>query len=415
VRIALVGCWHDDNRGDGAILLGLIQDLYALHPGVQLRAFSIFSDERGPFATAFRHVRSIFPQIETYTSPIGDIYNPNIGHIRRIFRAKSLMIGPLGWGIPPGRPSLAPLIGSDRIISVGGYRFKADRGDLIDLIRLLFHSLPLLLAQRYEKPYVIDAQSIGPIRGSLHRKIVRRALGGARLIGVREWPSFAEVRSLGPAARLVCVPDAALAVDPIASDRVLGFMRAHNLTDRPYIVLAPRQWFFENRDKYRAYIDTMARFVRELSRDGHRVVLVAHALGPIPREDDRRACREIAVRAGAPPPLIVAEDWNPMELAAFYGRAAALVGGRLHAALLAARAGAPPIAIAYEGTKTQGIMDMIGLEDFVLHISALDYPGLIRIFDKMMAEKDAIKPALSDRIRALREIRREFVRRMVEE
>jgi len=414
MRISLVGCWHDDNRGDSAILNGLIKDLYEINPTLQLRAISIFSDEYGPFLTSFRHTKSLFPQLDVYVSPISDPYNPNISNLRRLFRAKSIIINNLFSTIKLNRKNILPIVSADLIISVGGYRLKTYRGDLIDLVRILFHSFPMFLAQRYNKIYVIDSQSVGPIRGAIHRRIVHRALRGAKIIGVREFMSFEEVKSLGLVSNLVFTPDSAFSIHPLVSNRVLYFMKNKKLNGGDYIVLAPRQWFFENHQKYHQYVDILSNFVDYLAKNGYRVVLVAHSIGPIVIEDDRKACLDIATRVRYGSPVMVFEDWNAMELAAFYGYAIGVVSVRLHAALLASLSGIPSVAIAYEGTKTQGIMEIIGLGEFVIDISRLSYENLVNTFDNLLSKTDSIRSKLIDNVLLMRKLRREFLRDIVQ-
>lgn len=412
MKIGLIGCWHDDNRGDSAILIGLLNDLYALRSDLNISAFSIFSDANGPFKVAFRHILSLFPQLRVYPSIIPDPYNPSLGRLQRSLRVKSMIYRSLCLMIRSYRSALAPFVNSDLVISVGGYRFKSYRDDIVDLVRIIFHSLPLFIAQRYGKPYIIDAQSIGPIRGKVHRKIIQRALQGAIVVGLREPLSFKEVRSMG-LSNLRLIPDSAFSLRPLLSDRVLEFMRKHSLLNRSYIVLVPRQWFFRDHIRYQDYIRTMVRFIKRSSAYEHLIVLVPNSIGPIPIEDDRKICYDIAFQAKSPNLIIVDEDWNAPELAAFYGHSDVIISVRLHAVILASLSGVPAVAISYEGFKTRGIMDLIGLRNFVLDISDLNVEELISKLEDVSQMTDLIRSNLQNVVSEMRRKREDFIREFI--
>lgn len=412
--IGLIGCWHDDNRGDSAILFGLLNNLYQSSPGLEVRAFSLFSDACGPFRTAFRHVQTNFPQLKVYPSPFPDIYNQDLGFLQRIQRLNSILYYNLMANTLKNNRIWLRLLESDLIISVGGYRLKSPRGDLVDLIRVVFHATPFLMLQKYGKKYVIDAQSIGPIIGKIHRRIVRSVLDNAIIVGLRESISYQEVLSLGLTSNLRLLPDAAFSLKPMLSDRVRNFLRSNRLLNRPYVILAPRQWFWRRPPYYDAYIEVLAQFARVLQKEGYIPVLVAHSIGPISLEDDRVVCWDIASRIKDIRPIIVDEDWTPSELAAFYGCAAAVIGVRLHAALLALLSGTPSIAIAYEGPKTQGIMRYLNLDYFVITIRSLSLNELLIKFEASQDMRNDIQSDVGQMIEMARKERDMFINELIE-
>ena len=62
--------------------------------------------------------------------------------------------------------------------------------------------------------------------------------------------------------------------------------------------------------------------------------------------------------------------WSPAELQTAYGQMDLFVGTRLHSNIFALTAGTPVIAIAYY-YKTYGIMQMLGLSEWVLDIRTI--------------------------------------------
>ncbi len=414
MQVGLIGCWHDDNRGDSAILFGILNDLYEISPDLKVKAYSLFSDPQGPFRTAFRHVQANFPGLVVYPSPLPDIYDPNLNLLGRTRRAGRLLYSILRNSASNSDQIWCDLIRNDLIISVGGYRLKSPKGNLVDLIRIIFHAFPFLLFRKFGKKYVLDAQSIGPLKGNIHRNIVRKALQDAMIIGLRESISYQEVRDLGLTSNLKLVPDAAFSLNPCLSDRVINFLRDYRLMNRPYVVLAPRQWFWNRRDDYLAYEDTIVNFIKMIKRIGYVPVLVSHSIGPISIEDDRILCQNIAYKAKNHDLVINDADWNPSELAAFYGCAAAVIGVRLHAVVLALLSGVPSIAIAYEGPKTQGIMRYLGLESFVIPIGSLTFDELLRKFESLHHTKESIQNNIIKKVEIARVERLNFVKEIIE-
>jgi colanic acid/amylovoran biosynthesis protein len=410
MRIGLIGCWHDDNRGDGAIVAGLISDLFKIEKDLDIHIFSMFSTNNCFLFHSFRHLKNLFPGISIHPSPIPSIYDPNLSLSGRFLRSINLFC--LNFiDFCNFHEAIIPLLRSDLIISVGGYRLKSKQGGVVDLVRILFHSFPLLMARRYGKNYVIDAQSIGPIRGIIHTKIVRRVLSHATIVGIREPFSLQIVRKLKISAPVRLVPDAAISVIPQYSSRVMEFLRNFGLNNGNFIVLAPRQWFFGNYTLYADYLKQLAEFIENLE---YNLVLVSHSIGPISIEDDRIACYDLLKYINKVRPILVQEDWSPAELAAFYGYALALIGVRFHSVLLSLIAGTPAIAIAYEGTKAQGIMSYFELDDFVLDINKLKATDLMSKFNKLIDNRVSVISKALDSLEQMRKERLQFVQEILE-
>lgn len=409
MRIGLIGCWHDDNRGDGAIMAGLVDDLFKIQKRLDIHVFGMFSKDNVFLIHSFRHLINSFPAINIHPSPIPSIYDPDLPLVGRLDRSIRLLCS-VFITHPGFSETMIDLLRSDLIISVGGYRFKSKQGGFLDLMRILFHSLPLLIARRYGKIYVIDAQSVGPIKGLIQQKLVRLVLNHAAMVGIREPFSLQLVQKLGISAPLRLVPDAAISIVPRYSSRIIEFLKKYQLNESDFVILAPRQWFFGNYIFYKNYLKKLAKFAENLE---HRLVLVAHSLGPISIENDRIACYDLLKYIHKIRPVLVQEDWSPAELAAFYGHAFALIGVRFHSALLSLVAGTPAIAIAYEGTKAQGIMSYLKLNNFVLNITDFKSSDLTDKFNELSSNSANIIAKTLDLIEEMREERLQFVREIL--
>ena len=74
---------------------------------------------------------------------------------------------------------------------------------------------------------------------------------------------------------------------------------------------------------------------------------------------------------------LVDDDLSPAELTRLYGGARLVIAARFHAAVLSILAHTPVIAIPYYGYKTQGALDDLGLEDYVIELPSISSVTLI--------------------------------------
>jgi colanic acid/amylovoran biosynthesis protein len=69
------------------------------------------------------------------------------------------------------------------------------------------------------------------------------------------------------------------------------------------------------------------------------------------------------------------------------------IGTRMHSNVFALSEGVPLVAIEYR-FKTRGIMQMLGLERWVVDIEQVDGPGLIEILEAAWMERDTLRKTI---------------------
>ena len=77
-----------------------------------------------------------------------------------------------------------------------------------------------------------------------------------------------------------------------------------------------------------------------------------------------------------------------------YKRCKFLIGTRLHSCILAANVETPVIAIRYQGYKTQGVMEELGLENLILDIHTINYIELNQKIDFVLKNYGFIKETI---------------------
>jgi colanic acid/amylovoran biosynthesis protein len=274
------------------------------------------------------------------------------------------------------------------------------------------------LALGLGRPVILLPQSYGPFRSPVSRLVVRRLLRHPRLRRAlaREEISLAWLRSLAGggegAGKVALCPDLALGYDaegghaaPFAAD-----------LPRPRFAVTLIDWPFpgdtrgRGRERKRErYLEEMAKACRALfARFGGSLLLLPHALGPSPAEDDRRISRRLLERLGGtvPPDRLRlwprADDLSPAAVVSLLKGCDLLIAGRLHSAILGMLAGTPVIAVGYQH-KSEGVMRLLGLEDSFVAIDDLRAEWVVAKAGELAARGAAGREALGGALHRQRE------------
>lgn len=297
---------------------------------------------------------------------------------------------------------------ADLIVSKGGHIFYSLGDNLGSLLGLYQHSFPLLLAIRCGKPYAFYAQSVGPFQGKWGRKFLKWLFSRATAVTVREQISKQALVDLGvPAHKIQVVPDAAFALTASTDREVLQILKQIGLQDGRFVAITVRQWFFGNdpgkRQLYSRYLSAIAELIDHIvTRRQLKVVLIPQVIGPTQAENDLVAMeavgRLIKNKEGV---RLLKIDLSPPQMMALYGKAYAFIGTRFHSVIFALLMGVPAIAISYFGPKSQGIMEMMGLGDYVLDIGEIEPEDLIQKFESLLLNHGTLKKHIQEKISKL--------------
>jgi colanic acid/amylovoran biosynthesis protein len=407
-RIAVVNGYVRENAGDAALLAVMLDQLGEVDPAAQLDVFGMEDPRSRPRFEAWPNHGSIRRHVA----------DGGIARHRRILRrllalgwGLALFLGPrwLGRLIVPllaveAREEVERMRSSDLVVSMGGGYLRGGPGLEGDQ-NVFFVLLPILLAQRYGTPVAFAPQSFGPFRGWWQRWLVRRAVGGARLVISREDESLGWLASCGVPAGLArrgvdsgfgLSTAAPIGAGPVNSRAKFGVdPRARVLG------VTARAWLPDTEQS--AYEGGLADVIDHCQRDlGLSVVLIPQVTTDYLGDDDRVVERRIADRC-ATTPLVI--DGNPdhRDLARLYGELDYLVGTRFHSVIFALTRSVPSLAIAYEH-KTTGVMRDLGLLEWVVPIEEVGTCDLRGMVDRLV-EGDAAYRAV------LRRTVPEYVRR----
>lgn len=299
------------------------------------------------------------------------------------------------------RALLNAYLDADLIVScAGNFLYSSGRVGVPFLLALF----SILYGWLAGKPVYTLPQTLGPLRRRWERRLAKAVLSKMRIVLVRDPISLALWQSWD-IRRTECflLPDLAFAFDTMhASTRRpggAGSLRTCGMdAEGPLLGLTVVQWGAQSREFSRqavyegAVADATQSF---LISHGGQAFLFTQVQGPTRWEDDRIPACRIKARLGDLGNRVVLVDWihSPRALKAAYGKMDLFLGTRLHSNIFALTEGVPTVAIAYQ-YKTRGIMQMLGLQHWVLDIEDLDPETLTRLLDEAWQNRDSTRAEL---------------------
>jgi Uncharacterized conserved protein len=284
-------------------------------------------------------------------------------------------------------------IASLDLVIVKGGGFLHSYGKIRDAYLMYYFLFDIKLAQRLNKKVVILPNSIGPLKNTIARSIVKKVLKKCVFVSTRENVSQAFVSQKLKINNFVS-PDLGFyqkASDDDFKDELVSlgvdFTRTRvALTLRPYRFDGTKN----ASELFEKYITEMTRLVSLLTDNGIQVSLVKHTLGPSAHEDDTIALNEVYEKLENKSSVIIVgnENWDCQQLQKVYSYYDFLIGTRFHSVIYALNMKVPCIAIAYGGNKSYGIMKDIGVEQYVVPIENVSSEKIFELLEQLRASKE---------------------------
>ncbi len=393
-RILITNAYSARNRGDAAIILGMLESLRRTEEfreaEIKISSVDAAADAAHypvPTIPSFQSVKSSFSR----SAFLSSLYFLLVLLPLSLVWAVCWRFGRLDAPVPGSlRKLLREYAASDLVIAAGGgylYTTSSIRGNVVLLINLYCFFFAVLLG----KPVALYAQSIGPFAGSLQSRLVRRVLSMVMLVEVREDFSRRLLDDWGLATPVARVADAAFLLPAREPERGLDSGASGGGAT---VGMTARKWF-RNRDRQLEYEQSLASFVRWLIQErGASVVFLPQVTYTEGRDDDRVVARRVASAVDRDDRVQVVEsELTAPEIKWLCGRMDFFVGTRMHSNIFALSSGVPTVAIAYQ-PKTTGIMTELGLGRWVVPIDGLSLAELQRAFDGVCEGRDEIRRRL---------------------
>lgn len=288
--------------------------------------------------------------------------------------------------------------------------------DIYGLGRLLYVSLPQLLALVLGKKMVVLPQTIGPFNTAAAKAIARTILRRAALIYSRDHAGVAETRKLIGSSdtdeKVRFCYDVGFVLDP-ARPKNLGLQfDDRNEKQRPVVGLNisgllymggySRNNMFQLKIDYREFIPAIIDLM--IGKKNATVMLVPHVFG-VGGESDSVVCQEVysLLKARYNGSLLIAGgEYNESEIKYIIGLCDFFIGSRMHACIAALSQNIPTVSIAYSD-KFFGVMQTIGVVELVADPRKLGKEEIFKVIGDAFEHKARLREHLEKTIPGVRE------------
>lgn len=300
------------------------------------------------------------------------------------------------------------------IVKGGGFLHTYKR--LTDIYYLYYSLFNIMLAHRLGKKVIIMPNSFGPFLGKFEKYIVKKVLNKCDLIYAREDISRIYLQDL-LGREVYLSPDLGFYISPNENDVDLGEIKLPKSETKVAITMRPYRFpeYSDGENRYGKYINEMYLVCYELIKNGYHPVFVAHTLGPSAHEDDRIALYEVIEKlkeAGVSSANYTFADdpsMNCFGLTNLYSQVDYIIGTRFHSVIFAMTSLTPAIAISYSGHKTTGIMEDMGLEEYVVKIGEMNSKVLLEKFNKLVSNEQVVKAKIKNYIQKCKDDKKDLV------
>jgi len=407
MKLLILGNHTCGNRGDSAILRGLLDAIYALSPETEVDVMS-----RYPVSSSWLLNRPVmgdplYSQMKQHNNAAGVM-----GRVKKVLRrryqhqvllSRVTDTGKLrNIAIAQGFTDFVRLLsGYDAIIQVGGSFF-------VDLygVPQFEHALCTFMAK---KPLFMVGHSVGPFQDPQFNQLANYVFGHCDALILRESVSLNLMQRSEIDTTKVGV-DTAWLVDHQEANFTPSYAVQHwlNVVGQQKTVaitlreLAP----FDKRlgTTQAAYEKAFAEVVNRVLDSGYQVLALSTCTGiDSYNKDDRMVALNLRQHVSDPSRYhVVMDELNDLEMGKLLGACDLTVGTRLHSAIISMNFGTPAIAINYEH-KSAGIMQQLGMPEMAVDIRHLLDGSLGAMVGDTLGQLPAINERLAVAVKAERE------------
>jgi colanic acid/amylovoran biosynthesis protein len=229
--------------------------------------------------------------------------------------------------------------------------------------------------------------------------MLKGILNRTRLILVREEVSLEQVRRAGVTnPRMQILPDMAFSFTPSSSKDAVDWIGTFGIEvggDTPVLGITAISWGAQTGQHtlQTQYETALAGAIRHfIEHMGGKAVFFPQVTGAAASADDRLPARRVIACLSDLNGKVILIDPPPAPavLKAAYGLMDVFIGTRMHSNIFALSASVPVLAIAYRH-KTQGIMHMLGLDEWCLEIGSASEAVLIQRLSDLWEQRDLVR------------------------
>lgn len=392
--------WY--NKGDSGILLGTINSIKKIYgQDIEIRILSFTPDE-----DAKRYCMD--PIVKGVYSNILNPYPFNRSKIGKLLAIAKLFVSMVSVYIKlnlfrntfiNNNFVMRVLNESDLIVVCGGGFLGGKK------FNSFIHLFQMYVNNKMYKPVILWGTSIEPMKNRLIAYFTEKEIKKLTHVFPREVITEKYLSELIDKSKFTLIPDMAFMLE----NKHMQFDLIKELREQSDLLIGitVRKWHFPNnansfeakQNYINSIIDTIRYYVK--NKDA-RFIFIPQVI--FQGDDDSVIAGEI--KEGLPKEIqdcfiIRRDDWSPLEIKSLIKNLDLFIGTRMHSNIFATSMAVPTIAIAYE-KKTNGIMNTVGMNDYIVEIDNITSEDLIDKVDKCYRNREKITMELSNRIPEIR-------------
>lgn len=402
-KITITNAYTWYNKGDAGILLGIVETLKKIYNNdVEFTILSFTPEEDKARYCKDKTIKNVYSNIlnpHPYKhTKIGKL----VAMIKIFFKMLKIQIMmKFNYNrVTNNDETLKALKDSDIIIVCGGGFLGGKKFDSLE------HLYQIYINTQFNKPVYLMGTSIEPIKNNIIKYFTEKVLKKLDYIFARETITEEYLSKFMPKERYILIPDMAFMLE--SANIEFSFINELKKNNGILIGITVRNWNFPNvADKNKArenYIEQVKSFMEYYIRNRKATfifvpqVIVSYA-------SDTDIANEIIEKMSDDCKenfVIRNDDWSPLEIKTLISKFDYFVGTRMHSNIFATSMYIPTLAIAYE-KKTNGIMETVGQQEYVLEIDNLNSKKMIEKFELLIKNKEEIKKELVERRKEIKE------------
>jgi polysaccharide pyruvyl transferase WcaK-like protein len=287
--------------------------------------------------------------------------------------------------------------------------------DLYGLQRLLYVSLPQILALWIGRPLVLLPQTYGPFKTRLSRWIAHYILKRAKLVYSRDQEGLKVAADLlgGPDLRVRFAYDMGFVLEPLPPAQPIcerlrqikeqGPLAGLNVSGLLYMGGYTRSNMFGLKSDYAEVVRSILNFL--VAEAGCRVLLVPHVLGAENEESDVPACKRIlADFAGKHEGRLhfIEGNFDHHEIKYLIGQCDFFVGSRMHACIAALSQCVPAVGLAYS-RKFAGVLDSVSGGSRVIDLREAGRKEALETVNEAFRQRDQLRRELQEKMPGIKQ------------
>jgi polysaccharide pyruvyl transferase CsaB len=276
----------------------------------------------------------------------------------------------------------------DLLISGGGSLLQ----DSTSTRNPFYYLAVIFLAKLMDKPIIVYAQGIGPLRNRLSRFLTAWLLNGVHLITVRDQSSKRDLQKMGVEAEIMVTADPVLGLssDSISDNSGREILARNGLKPDPeqkVLGVFIRAW------EDSSFLVELVKACDLLSEDGWKIVFI-----PMQFPRDVVIAKETA-KLMQEESLVLKELYSPAEILSITKNLNLVIGMRLHALIMAAVVGVPMIGLSYD-PKVERFLQQIG-QHCLISVKDLKAQNLVDMTSWVVSHSSEISEDLSKNVQPL--------------